>query len=115
MQLAGRAEESALNGVDGGERNPFGLVLGGCLIQTLLQVVLHGAVPGIVKVERTPTGAIQACRTVLLPQADDSLGGAQVVQDPGAEKSPDQAIIFTPAITSLPTSESLISRQPMMR
>lgn len=87
LQFRPRAQETPADGVDGG-KGKFGRRR--LLIQAHLQDVLHGAVPGVVVEQGSLAGALQADGPVLLPQADDALGGPQVVQDAVPEEMIDQ-------------------------
>ena len=60
------------------------------LIQALFQNGLDRFIAGIFEVQRPLAGGFQTRRSVILSQTDDTLGGAQIVQNPVGKESPDQ-------------------------
>ena len=85
------AQEASGAGVGRGQRDHVGLLVKRHLIQPLMQDAFHGAVLGVVKVQRPGAGGLQAGRAILFAQADDPLGRTQVVEHPVGEQLPDQA------------------------
>lgn len=62
------------------------------LIQTLLQDIFHGPVPGIIEVQCPSAGALQTHGTIFFREPDDPLGGPEIIQNPVAEKTPDKTV-----------------------